>query len=55
VGFSGLPARGDRFRVTTVALEPTSSVSGLRGDRDIARQIVGTLASLEERWFDGRR
>jgi 1-acyl-sn-glycerol-3-phosphate acyltransferase len=55
VSFSDLPARGDRFHVTTAVLEPTSSVSGLRGDRDIARQIVGTLASLEERWFDGRR
>jgi 1-acyl-sn-glycerol-3-phosphate acyltransferase len=53
--FSDLPARGDRFHVATAVLEPTSPLRGLRGERDIARQIVGTLVALEEHWLDARQ
>jgi 1-acyl-sn-glycerol-3-phosphate acyltransferase len=53
--FSDLPGRGDVFRVMTAVLEPTSPERGLRGERDTARQIVGTLAALEEHWLDARQ
>ena len=53
--FSDLPARGDVFHVATTVLEPTSSERGLRGERDIARQIVGTLVALEEQWLHARQ
>lgn len=53
--FSDLPAAGERFHVATAVLEPTSPLPGLRGERAIARQIVGVLAGLEERWLDGRQ
>jgi 1-acyl-sn-glycerol-3-phosphate acyltransferase len=53
--FSDLPARGDRFHVATAVLEPTSPLRGLRGERDIARQIVGTLVTLEKQWLDARQ
>jgi 1-acyl-sn-glycerol-3-phosphate acyltransferase len=53
--FTDLPARGDRFHVATAVLEPTSPARGLRGERDIARQIVGALVTLEEQWLDARQ
>jgi 1-acyl-sn-glycerol-3-phosphate acyltransferase len=53
--FADLPERGDVFDVATAVLEPTSPARGLRGERDIARQIVGTLAALEEQWLDARQ
>ena len=53
--FSDLPARGERFRVRCETIRPTSPSTGLRGARDVSRQIVGTLARLERRYFDDRQ
>ena len=53
--FSDLPARHERFRVRCEALRPTSPSTGLRGARDVARQIVGALARLERQHFDDRQ
>ncbi len=53
-GYSDLPARGDRLHVQVAALEPKSDHGGLRGSRDIARQITAKLADMEQTYFDGR-
>jgi hypothetical protein len=55
VGFSDLPARDERFRVCCETLRPTSPSTGLRGARDVSRQIVGALARLERQHFDDRQ
>ena len=45
--FSDLPARGDRFRVALAEIEPKTDETGLRGTRDLARQVVARLAAME--------
>lgn len=50
-GYSDLPARGDRLRVTLAPLEPKTDLRGLRGSRDIARQITSKLAEMEATHF----
>jgi hypothetical protein len=54
-GFSDLPARGERFHVRFALLRPTSDLKGMRRAADLARQVVGTLAELEQRYFDDRQ
>jgi len=49
--YSALPARGDRFRVALRVVEPKSHHGGLRGSRDVARQIVRVLAEMEREHF----
>jgi 1-acyl-sn-glycerol-3-phosphate acyltransferase len=51
-GFSDLPRRGERFHVRLATLRPTATQKGLRGTRDVARQVVATLADLERKHFD---
>ncbi len=53
--FSDLPRRGERFAVSLELLTPVSSATGLRADRDLARQVVAQLAAMERRYFDGRQ
>jgi 1-acyl-sn-glycerol-3-phosphate acyltransferase len=53
--FGDLPARGERFRVRATTLRPASLSTGLRGARDVSRQIVRTLAELERQHFDDRQ
>jgi len=53
-GFGGLPARGERFHVRLAVLRPTSEQKGMRRARDLAQQIVRTLAQLERSHFDDR-
>jgi len=48
------PVTGERFRVAIEAFEPKTDLKGLRGSLDIARQILGRLAAMERRHFDGR-
>ena len=43
-----MPAWGERFRAEIAVLEPKSDAGGLRGSLDIARQIVGRLAEMEQ-------
>jgi 1-acyl-sn-glycerol-3-phosphate acyltransferase len=50
--WSDLPVRGERFRVELSTLEPKSDRPGLRGSVEIARQIVGRLVEMEERFLD---
>jgi 1-acyl-sn-glycerol-3-phosphate acyltransferase len=52
--YTGIPMRGDRFRVALRVIEPKSDHTGLRGSRDVARQIVRVLAEMEREHFEGR-
>jgi hypothetical protein len=54
-GYSALPARGDRLRASVALIEPKSDQGGLRGSRDVARQIVARLAEMEREHFDARQ
>ena len=54
-GFSDVPVRGERFHVWLAALRPTSELKGMRRARDLAQQIVRTLARLEQSHFDDRK
>ena len=53
--YSAIPARNDRFHVALRAIEPKSDHAGLRGSRDIARQITTQLAEMEREHLDGRQ
>ena len=51
-GYSDLPTRGDRLWISLAApLEPKSDHAGLRGSRDVARQIAARLAEMEQAHF----
>jgi hypothetical protein len=52
--YSDLPSSGDTLRVSLALLEPKSDHSGLRGSRDVARQIVSRLSEMEREYFDAR-
>jgi hypothetical protein len=49
--YSDLPARGDRLWVSLSSIEPKSDHAGLRGSRDVARQIAVRLAEMEREYF----
>ncbi len=49
--YSDLPARGDRVWVSLASIEPKSDHAGLRGSRDVARQIALRLAEMEREYF----
>ena len=49
--YSDLPARGDRLWVSLSSIEPKSDHAGLRGSRDVARQIAIRLAEMEGEYF----
>ena len=52
--YSALPARGERLTARLSLIEPKSHDAGLRGSRDLARQIVGRLAEMEREHFDAQ-
>jgi hypothetical protein len=52
--FSFVPERGDRFYAAVSELEPKTDASGLRGSRELVRQVVRRLAEMEMEYFDGR-
>ncbi len=52
--WSDLPARGDQIHVEATALEPRTEQTGLRGARDLSRQIILELARLEGRYLESR-
>jgi len=52
--FSDYPERGERFDVALKLMEPKSEHEGLRGSRDVARQILAELGAMEQRYFDAR-
>ena len=52
--YSTFPTCGERFTVLVDVFKPEkSALSGLRAQRDYAGQIIGRLAIMEERYFDG--
>ncbi len=53
--FSRIPARGDRFYAAVSEVEPKTDYDGLRGSRDLVRQVVRRLFEMEEEYFDGRQ
>jgi hypothetical protein len=54
--YSDLPARGESFTISIDVFEPRRPVKeGLRGQRELAGQIVSHLAQMEEEYFAGRR
>jgi len=52
--YSAVPERGDRFFVAVSEIEPKTDASGLRGSRDLVRQVVKKLSEMETGYFDGR-
>lgn len=52
--YSDYPVHGERFHVDLTLIEPKSERDGLRGSRDVARQIVAELAAMEQRYFVAR-
>jgi hypothetical protein len=50
--YSDVPARGDRFRGSLSLIEPKTDFRGLRGSLDVAKQIAGRLAEMEQEYFD---
>jgi hypothetical protein len=53
--YSQIPARGDRFYAAVSEIEPKTDHGGLRGSRDLVRQVVRHLGEMEEEYFDGRQ
>jgi hypothetical protein len=51
-GYTSLPRRGDRLQARLACIEPKTDHAGLRGSRDIARQILSQIADLEREHFD---
>ena len=52
--WSTVPARGDSFYVDFELFKPESELSGLRRSKDLAEQIVGRLARMEQKYFARR-
>ena len=52
--YSDYPARGERFDASLSVIVPKSEHEGLRGSREVSRQILSELAAMEQRYFDAR-
>lgn len=53
--YSTFPTRGERFSVRFQVTRPHSGDRGIRAQRSYARQIIATLAEMEQRHFDSHR
>jgi len=53
--YSRIPERGDRFTAAVSELEPKTDHGGLRGSRDLVRQVMRRLDEMERKYFDGRQ
>ncbi|MDD5722336.1 MAG: lysophospholipid acyltransferase family protein [Syntrophales bacterium] len=53
--YGGIPRFGERFTMQIEAFTPEMEGTGLKAQRDCARQIVGRLARMEEDHFDRQR
>lgn len=51
--YGTIPRKGETFYVDFRVMEPESAYRGLRAQRDISRQIVETLAEMEDAFFSG--
>ena len=48
------PERGDTLRISVELLEPTTSMTGMRATRDLSRQVIEKLKSMEDAHFARR-
>jgi len=53
--WGSIPNMGDSFTIATNCFEPKSDLKGARRSRDLAVQIIGRLANMEEEYFNGRQ
>jgi len=53
--YSNIPRFGERFTVSVDALAPCTTSSGLKAQRECARQITEHLAHMEEEYYAVRR
>lgn len=53
--WGSIPNMGDRFFVEMECFEPKSDARGARRSLDLAKQVLGRLAKMEEAYFDGRQ
>ena len=49
--YSEYPARAESFVVRQERITPATAAEGMRGARDLARQIVGRLSEMENQYF----
>lgn len=52
-GMSAVPAWGDTLDLKVELLEPTTQATGLRASRDLSRQVIAKLKSMEDAWLVG--
>jgi 1-acyl-sn-glycerol-3-phosphate acyltransferase len=50
--YGGAPARGDVLHLHVEVIEPTTSHRGMRGVRDLARQVIVRLRAMEDSFFE---
>ena len=50
-GASGVPAWGDVVDLSVEVLEPSTSETGLRAIRDLSRQVILKLKTMEDAWL----
>ncbi len=53
-GATGVPAWGDVLDLKLELLEPTTQLTGLRAVRDLSRQVMAKLQSMENDWLAQR-
>jgi 1-acyl-sn-glycerol-3-phosphate acyltransferase len=53
-GKSKFPIRGEKFSISLKLIDPVTTEKGLRGSRDLSRQIVKTLVEMEQEYFAGK-
>jgi 1-acyl-sn-glycerol-3-phosphate acyltransferase len=51
---SKFPMRGERISISVKLVTPVSAESGLRGSRDLSRQVIKTLLEMEQEYFATR-
>ncbi len=49
--YSDAPARGDVLHLRVTAIEPRTELRGLRGARDLSRQVILRLRDMEDEYF----
>jgi len=53
--YSNIPRLGERFTMSAEVFQPRIESSGLKGQKECARQIVANLARMEKEYFDRQR
>jgi hypothetical protein len=54
-GYGEVPKAGDVMHVSACVIEPHTELAGLRGARDLARQVIVKLSEMEQAYFEGNR